>query len=50
MTGTVAATVENGGNAFYVKNGQSLTGYLNNSFTERKTGFNNAVRVKAVHT
>ena len=33
MTGTVAATVENGGNAFYVKNGQSLTGYLNNSFT-----------------
>ena len=33
VTGTVGATVETGGNAFYVKNGQSLTDYLTNSFT-----------------
>ena len=33
ITGTVSATAENGGNAFYVKNGQVLTSYLNDSFT-----------------
>ncbi|MBP9477166.1 MAG: autotransporter domain-containing protein [Sebaldella sp.] len=32
ITGTVGAKVENGGNAFYVKSGQTLGNYLNNSF------------------
>ena len=32
VTGTVGATVENGGNAFYVKGG-TLSSYLTNSFT-----------------
>ncbi|WP_435307765.1 autotransporter domain-containing protein [Sebaldella termitidis] len=32
VTGTVGATVENGGNAFYIKSGTTLTNYLNNSF------------------
>ncbi len=32
FTGTVRATVEDGGSAFYVKNGQILSNYLNNSF------------------
>ena len=33
LTGTVGASVENGGSAFYVKEGTSITDYLNNSFT-----------------
>ena len=33
MTGTVSGVVENGGTAFYVKNGQALTNYLTDSFT-----------------
>ena len=33
VTGTVGAKVETGGNAFYVKGGQSLNSYLTNSFT-----------------
>ncbi|WP_253349424.1 autotransporter domain-containing protein [Sebaldella sp. S0638] len=33
ITGTVDASVENGGSAFYVKEGSSITDYLNNSFT-----------------
>ena len=32
LTGIVGATVENGGNAFYIKSGTTLTNYLNNSF------------------
>ena len=32
VTGTVDATVENGGNAFYIKSGTTLANYLNNSF------------------
>jgi hypothetical protein len=33
ITGTVGASVEDGGSAFYVKEGSSITDYLNNSFT-----------------